>query len=120
MNQLALRRVFKVAIKSSIQPSIFILCLSLSAPVMAEPLCANYDLFIDQGWEHQAVQDAMDRYMRDHRMRANWLNQPAPPDQIGRDYYEWLWHNDFGARMKAELINSFCGASDSTDYSTEE
>ena len=82
----------------------------MTFPVVADDLCADYDLFLEQGWEHQPVQDAMDAYMRDHRMRANWLNQPSPPDQIGRDYYEWLWHNDFGARMKAEVVRSFCGA----------
>lgn len=85
-------------------------CLALSGPVMADELCADYDLFQDQGWQYPQVQDAMDTYLREHRMRANWLNQPAPPDQIGRDYYEWLWHNSFGARMKSEVVHRFCGA----------
>jgi len=75
----------------------------------AEP-CSDSAVFAEDGWQDQRVQDAMDNYMRDHRMRANWQNQPAPPDQIGRDYYYWLWHNDFGAKMKAELTQRFCGS----------
>ncbi len=89
---------------------LFALCLTwVVLPLRAEQPCAEYEIFLEQGWEQQVVQDAMDDYMREHRMRANWLNQPSPPDQIGRDYYEWLWHNDFGARMKAELVRRFCG-----------
>ena len=91
---------------------VLVLLWALTLSVRAEELCLDYEQFQAQGWEYQEVQDAMDRYLRDHRMRANWLNQPAPPDQIGRDYYEWLWHNDFGARMKADIVHRFCGVAE--------
>lgn len=89
---------------------LLILSLNLSAEsTSTASLCDDPELFWQQGWEHQAVQDAMDLYLRDHRMRANWLNQPAPPDQIGKDYYQWLWHNSFGAAMKREIVQQYCG-----------
>ncbi|RLT87362.1 MULTISPECIES: hypothetical protein [unclassified Ketobacter] len=90
-------------------PAMAILML-LAQPVAAQPLCDDVEAFSADGWQLDPVQDAMDKYLRDHRMRANWRQQPAPPDQIGRDYYEWLWHSDFGAIMKAELMQRFCGS----------
>jgi hypothetical protein len=54
----------------------------------------------------------MDDYLRAHRMRVHWLQEPRPPDAVGRDYYEWLWMHDFGTGMRAELVQRFCaGAS---------
>jgi hypothetical protein len=76
---------------------------------LAEEICPDAEAFIADGWQHETVQDAMDDYLRDHRMRANWEKQPVPPDAIGRDYYEWLWFNEFGATMKHELVLYFCG-----------
>ncbi|HVL02611.1 MAG TPA: hypothetical protein VM553_22485 [Dongiaceae bacterium] len=83
-------------------------CL-LPALVVADELCADRDAFAQSGWQHEAVQDAMDNYMRDHRMRANWGSAPMGPDTVGRDYYEWLWMSDYGAKMKIEVMNRFCG-----------
>lgn len=82
--------------------------LALAAPDPA-PLCEDSEVFADDGWEQPPVQEAMDDYLRDHRMRANWLDQPSPPDQIGMDYYQWLWTNQYGAAMKSELMRRFCG-----------
>lgn len=82
--------------------------LALAEPASA-PLCEDGEVFFEDGWEQPAVQEAMDDYLRDHRMRANWLNQPSPPDQIGSDYYQWLWNSEFGATMKNELMRRFCG-----------
>jgi len=76
--------------------------------IWADALCEDYEQFAQYGWEHEQVQNAMDVYLRDHRMHANWLNQPAPPDQIGSDYYQWLWHNRFGAVMKRDVTQQFC------------
>lgn len=76
-----------------------------------DELCHDQALFIQDGWQQQTVQDAMDDYLRDHRMHANWLQEPVPPDQIGKDYYEWLWHNRFGATMKRQLVHRFCSGS---------
>lgn len=75
----------------------------------ADNPCADPAMFAESGWQHPAVQDAMDDYLRDHRMRVNWLQEPRPPNAIGRDYYEWLWIDPFGARMKAGLVQRFCG-----------
>jgi hypothetical protein len=45
---------------------------------------------------------------------VNWLKEPRPPSAVGRDYYEWLWIDEFGAGMKAELVQRYCvGAMDS-------
>ena len=76
----------------------------------AESLCFDLEQFQEDGWHQPEVQAAMDDYLRQHRMRVNWLREPVPPDQIGKDYYEWLWHSGFGARMKQELMLRFCGA----------
>ena len=87
---------------------LFISCL-LTPPLMnAQGSCEDYDQFVENGWQLPEVQEAMDHYLRNHRMRANWLNQPAPPDQIGSDYYQWLWHNSFGANMKRDISQRFC------------
>lgn len=93
----------------------FIILLIAPQLLLADDLCEDRDVFLDDGWEHQAVKDAMDIYLREHRMHANWLDQPAPPDQIGRDYYQWLWHNNFGAAMKRNVVEQFCGNASATD-----
>ena len=64
--------------------------------------------FENTGWQLKPVQQAMDNYLRDHRIRVNWLKEPRPPSAVGRDYYEWLWIDDFGARMKADLVQHYC------------
>ncbi|HEX4940692.1 MAG TPA: hypothetical protein VFX11_18605 [Candidatus Kapabacteria bacterium] len=89
-----------------------ILMLLALSPVaaLADDICPDPVAFIDAGWQHESVQDAMDDYLRDHRMRANWGQEPVPPDAVGRDYYEWLWISEFGAKMKGELVQRFCGA----------
>jgi hypothetical protein len=75
--------------------------------------CDSRAGFIADGWQQKPVQAAMDAYLRDHRMRANWMHEPRPPDAVGRDYYEWLWTTDFGAAMKQALVQRFCaGAPD--------
>jgi hypothetical protein len=83
--------------------------LILAPDTRADGLCADRQELEKNGWQLKPVQRAMDMYMRDHRMRANWLREPRPPDAVGRDYYEWLWINPFGARMKAELVRRYCG-----------
>lgn len=64
--------------------------------------------FEKNGWRLKPVQQAMDDYLRDHRMRINWGQEPRPPSAVGRDYYEWLWTDNFGAGMKAGLVQLFC------------
>ena len=99
----------------------FRVCLSAAGTLLivasvtrADGLCADRMEFAKNGWQLKPVQQAMDIYLRDHRMRVNWLKEPRPPDAVGRDYYEWLWINEFGARMKAELVQRYCdGAADS-------
>ena len=83
--------------------------LIVASIARADGLCADRKEFEKNGWQLEPVQRAMDVYMRDHRMRANWMREPRPPDAVGRDYYEWLWINEFGARMKAELVRRYCG-----------
>jgi len=81
---------------------------------MADEICTNKLEFEKTGWQLTPVQQAMDIYLRNNRMRVNWLKEPRPPSAVGRDYYEWLWIDEFGARMKAELVQSYCaGAADS-------
>ncbi len=83
----------------------------VSTSVLGEDqVCAEKADFVKDGWRVQEVQDAMDNYLRDHKVRANWLDKPAAPAMIGRDYYEWLWHSDFGAGMKSYLVSQFCAA----------
>ena len=74
----------------------------------ADEICADRMEFEKDGWQLKPVQQAMDEYLRDHRMRVNWGKEPRPPSAVGRDYYEWLWIHDFGAGMKAELVQRFC------------
>lgn len=76
----------------------------------AEVVCPSPEEFVDNGWESKMVQKDMDRYLRDHRMRVNWMQEPRPPNAVGKDYYEWLWIDEFGAAMKAELVEKYCGA----------
>ena len=79
-----------------------------SAP-HADEICKDKADFEKNGWQLKPVQRAMDDYLRDHRMRVNWLHEPRPPNAVGRDYYEWLWMDEFGAGMKAQLVRRFCG-----------
>ncbi len=83
--------------------------LAMVAAIRADEICADKTEFEKDGWQLTPVQRAMDRYLRDHRMRVNWLHEPRPPSAVGRDYYEWLWIDDFGATMKSELVQRFCG-----------
>lgn len=76
----------------------------------SDALCADRTLFEAEAWQHEEIQHAMDDYLLKHRMRARWMQEPIPPDQIGKDYYEWLWQSSFGAGMKQELVNRYCGS----------
>ena len=80
-----------------------LLCLSPAA-LQAQPECEDSVEFAKNGWQSKAVQSDIDDYLRDHRMKVNWQQEPIPPDQIGRDYYEWLWSGKIGAKMKQELM----------------
>jgi hypothetical protein len=75
----------------------------------ADEICTDRTDFEKSGWQLKPVQRAMDDYLRDHGIRVNWLHEPRPPNAVGRDYYEWLWIDEFGAGMKAELVRRFCG-----------
>ena len=75
---------------------------------LADEICADKMEFEKNGWKLEQVQQAMDIYLRDHRMRVNWLNEPRPPSVVGRDYYEWVWFAEFGATMKTELVQRYC------------
>ena len=88
-----------------------ILLIMVSA-AQADEICMDKIEFEKKGWQLKPVQQAMDNYLRDHRMRVNWLKQPRPPSAVGRDYYEWLWIDEFGARMKAELVQRYCNGND--------
>jgi hypothetical protein len=88
--------------------------LVMVSATRADEICADQIEFEKTGWQLEPVQEAMDIYLRDHRMRVNWLKEPRPPSAVGRDYYEWLWIDEFGAGMKAELVQRYCvGAMDS-------
>jgi hypothetical protein len=88
-----------------------LLIMASAAP--AAQICPDRAEFEKDGWQLEPVQRAIDVYLRDHRMRVNWMHEPRPPDAVGRDYYEWLWINEFGAGMKADLARRFCeGAAD--------
>ncbi|MGB5471940.1 MAG: hypothetical protein WBQ78_00505 [Gammaproteobacteria bacterium] len=88
--------------------------LIVVSATQADEICSDQIEFEKNGWQLRPVQQAMDIYLRDHRMRVNWLKEPRPPSAVGRDYYEWLWIDEFGARMKAELVQRYCaGAADS-------
>lgn len=98
---------------------LFPMCLLAAGVLLGEPSAANTDEicpdraeFEKEGWQQEPVQRAMDDYLRDHRMRVNWLKEPRPPSAVGRDYYEWLWMDEFGATMKAELVQRYCGAAE--------
>ncbi len=86
-----------------------LLLITVSATAGADEICTDKTEFEKSGWRLEEVQQAMDDYLRDHRMRANWLKEPRPPSAVGRDYYEWLWASEFGAGMKAELVERYCG-----------
>jgi hypothetical protein len=88
--------------------------LIMVSATRADEICTDQIEFEKTGWQLEPVQQAMDIYLRDHRMRVNWLKEPRPPSAVGRDYYEWLWIDEFGAGMKAELVQRYCvGAMDS-------
>jgi hypothetical protein len=88
--------------------------LIISSAARADEICKDRMEFEKNGWQLKPVQQAMDNYLRDHRMRVNWLHEPRPPDAVGRDYYEWLWTDEFGAGMKAGLVKYYCaGKADS-------
>ena len=88
--------------------------LIMVSATWADEICTDKIEFEKNGWQLRPVQQAMDIYLRDHRMRVNWLKEPRPPSAVGRDYYEWLWIDEFGAGMKAELVQRYCvGAMDS-------
>ena len=88
--------------------------LIMVSAARANEICTDKIEFEKTGWQLEPVQQAMDIYLRDHRMRVNWLKEPRPPSAVGRDYYEWLWIDESGARMKAELVQRYCvGAADS-------
>ena len=89
--------------------------LSIIFATLADEICTDNMEFEQNGWKLEPVQQAMDVYLRDHRMRVNWLKEPRPPSAVGRDYYEWLWFADFGATMKAELVQRYCAGT--ADYS---
>jgi hypothetical protein len=82
--------------------------LSVVSDAQSDEICADREEFEKNGWQLRPVQQAMDNYLRDHRMRVNWLREPRPPSAVGRDYYEWLWMDEFGATMKAELVEHYC------------
>jgi hypothetical protein len=84
-----------------------ILLIMVSA-TQADEICMDQIEFEKNGWQLRPVQQAMDIYLRNHRMRVNWLKEPRPPSAVGRDYYEWLWIDEFGARVKAELVQRYC------------
>lgn len=95
---------------------VVVMLVGMAAAIQADEICPDKADFEKNGWQLKPVQQAMNRYLRDHRMRVNWLHEPRPPNAIGRDYYEWLWIDDFGAAMKSELVCRFCGcASDTLD-----
>ncbi len=81
-----------------------------SSHVFAAVDCSDPEAFLQTGWQQPEVQKAMDHYLRDHKMRVNWMQEPRPPNAVGRDYYEWLWSDEFGAAMKAELVARFCAS----------
>lgn len=93
--------------------AVVILLITGSATRAAE-ICTDKVGFERDGWQLKPVQQAMDDYLRDHRVRVNWLKEPRPPNAVGRDYYEWLWIDEFGAGMKTELVQRYCaGAAES-------
>jgi hypothetical protein len=92
--------------------------VSVVIGAQADEVCVDKEKFEKNGWQLTPVQQGMDAYLRDHRMRVNWLKEPRPPSAVGRDYYEWLWINEFGATMKSELVQRFCGGA--TDSGAEE
>jgi hypothetical protein len=89
--------------------------LIMASATGAEEICTDKMEFEKTGWQSGTVQQAMDNYLRDHRMRVNWLREPRPPSAVGRDYYEWLWIDEFGAGMKAELVQRYCTGAANTD-----
>ena len=92
--------------------------LIMISATRADEICTDKMEFEKNGWQLRPVQQAMDIYLRDHRMRVNWLKEPRPPSAVGRDYYEWLWIDEFGARMKAELGQRYCTSA--TDSGAQE
>jgi hypothetical protein len=82
--------------------------LIMASVTQAAEICTSQMEFEKNGWQLKPVQQTMDNYLRDHRMRVNWLHEPRPLNAVGTDYYEWLWIDEYGARMKAELVQRYC------------
>jgi len=97
-----IKHLFRVSVLSA-----GMLLITIST-TLAEKVCTDKMEFEKNGWKLEQVQQAMDIYLRDHRMRVNWLNEPWPPSAVGRDYYEWLWFAEIGATMKTEIIQHYC------------
>ena len=91
---------------------ILVLAAGMLLDVVSDPradeICTDKANFERTGWQLKPVQRAMDNYLRDHRIRVNWLHEPRPPNAVGRNYYEWLWIDEFDAGMKTELVQRFC------------
>ena len=51
----------------------------------ADETCTDEANFERNGWQLKPVQRAMDDYLRDHRIRVNWLLKPRPPNAVGRE-----------------------------------
>ena len=100
---------------------ILVLAAGMKLGVVSDPradeICTDKVDFERNGWQLKPVQRAMDDYLRDHRIRVNWLHEPRPPNAVGRNYYEWLWIDEFGAEMKVKLVQRFCGGA--TDAGAE-
>lgn len=82
--------------------------LIMVSATWADEICTDKMGIEKNSWQLRPVQKAMDIYLRDHRIRVNWLNEPRPPNAVGRDYYECLWIDEFCASMKAELVQRYC------------
>ena len=101
---------------------ILVLSASILLGMVSDPrtdeICTDKAEFEKNGWQLKLVQQAMDDYLRDHGIRVNWLHEPRPPpNAVGRNYYEWLWIDEFGAGMKVKLVQRFCGGA--TDAGAE-
>jgi hypothetical protein len=94
--------------------------LGMVSDPRANEICTDKANFERNGWQLKPVQRAMDDYLRDHRIRVNWLHEPRPPNAVGRNYYEWLWIDEFGAGMKVKLVQQFCGGATDDDVAGQE
>ena len=53
--------------------------LGMASASQADVICTDRMEFDKAGWQLKPVQQAMDDYLRDHRMRVNWLQEPRLP-----------------------------------------